>query len=62
MKVSGALEAFLARHRNLVLVEVATALGSTPRERGAWMRLHFIDEHADAPKQVEAVKAEAVKA
>ncbi len=31
------LAAFLAGHPNVVLVRVASAMGSTPREEGAWM-------------------------
>lgn len=37
MKTARDLEAFLRRHPRLALAEVDMALGSTPREQGAWM-------------------------
>jgi two-component system nitrogen regulation sensor histidine kinase NtrY len=50
-------------------IELRDASEKFPGERGAWMRLHFIDEHvtsgansAEAPEQIQEVKAEEVKA
>jgi two-component system nitrogen regulation sensor histidine kinase NtrY len=50
-------------------IELRDASEKFPGERGAWMRLHFIDEHVtsgtNAPEQTreaQEVKIEAVKA
>ncbi|KQR69162.1 xanthine dehydrogenase accessory protein XdhC [Rhizobium sp. Leaf341] len=43
--VVGSLQAFLAREAQIVLIEVAEALGSTPRETGAFMLVSPQDSH-----------------